>query len=58
MVKVGDRIRIIDMDGEPLMSGKEGTVRLIDDAGQIHCAEFGLAVIPGVDRFEIIRKVN
>ena len=27
---------------------------LIDDAKQIHCSEFGLAVIPGVDEFEVI----
>lgn len=54
MVKVGDKIRVIYMDGEPNMAGAEGTVRLIDDMNQIHCAEFGLAVIPGVDEFEVI----
>ena len=53
-VKIGDRIRVIYMDGEPNMTGAEGTVRLIDDAKQIHCSEFGLAVIPGVDEFEVI----
>ena len=42
------------MDGEPQYAGKEGIVRLIDDAKQIHCSEFGLAVIPGVDEFEVI----
>ena len=31
--------------------GTKGTVRTVDDIGQIHCQEFGLAVIPGVDRF-------
>ena len=30
-LKVGDRIRIIRMDGEPQYSGKTGTVDLIDD---------------------------
>ena len=53
-IKTGDKIRIIYMDGEPQYTGAEGTVRLIDDAGQIHCHEFGLAVIPGVDQFEVI----
>ena len=53
-VKIGDKIRVIYMDGEPNMVNAEGTVRLIDDAGQIHCHEFGLAVIPGVDQFEVI----
>ena len=53
-VKICDKIRIIYMDGEPNMTGAEGTVRLIDDAGQIHCHEFGLAVIPDVDEFEVI----
>lgn len=54
MIKVGDKIRIIYMDGEPSMTGAEGTVHHIDDAGQIHCSEFGLAVIPDVDKFEVI----
>ena len=53
-VKIGDRIKVIYMDGEPNMTGAEGTVRLIDDMKQIHCKEFGLAVIPDVDKFEVI----
>lgn len=53
-VKVGDKIRVNNMDGEPHMTGAEGTVRLIDDMGQIHCKEFGLAIIPEVDKFEVI----
>lgn len=53
-VKVGDKIRILHMDGEPGMAGVEGTVRSIDDMRQIHCHEFGLAVIPGVDIYEVI----
>ena len=53
-VKIGDKIRVIYMDGEPGMEGAEGTVRLIDDMGQIHLNEFGLAIIPGVDEFEVI----
>lgn len=53
-VKVGDKVRVLYMDGEPSMTGAEGTVRLIDDAGQIHCREFGLAIIPSVDQYEVI----
>lgn len=56
-VKIGDKIRVIYMDGEPNMTGAEETVRLIDDMKQIHCKEFGLAVIPGVDEFEVIESV-
>ena len=53
-VKIGDKIRVIYMDGEPNMTGAEGTVRLIDDAGQIHLDSYGLAIIPEVDKFEVI----
>ena len=34
-LKVGDKIRIIEMIGEPQYSGKVGTIELIDDVGQI-----------------------
>ena len=55
MVKVGDKIRIIYMDGEPRYSGKEGVVIHIDDIGQIHGTWGGCALIPGQDMFEIIK---
>lgn len=55
-VEVGDKIKINYMKGEPDYTGKEGTVRLIDDMGQIHCAEFGLAVVPDMDEYEIIER--
>lgn len=55
-VKVGDKIRIIRMAGEPEEAGKEGYVRLIDDAGQLHGTWSGLAIIPNEDEFEIIGK--
>lgn len=54
MVKVGDRIRIIYMDGEPQYSGKTGIVEAIDDAGQIHGSWGGCALIPGVDEYEVM----
>ena len=56
MVKVGDVIRIVDMDGEPHYTGREGVVQHIDSMGQIHGTWGGCAVIPGVDSFEIVEK--
>ena len=63
-MKKGDRIRIIRMDDcngkdaqATLMSGRVVTVKLIDDRGQIHLEESGLALIPGLDDFEVIAEV-
>ena len=54
MVKKGDKIRIIEMEGEPQYSGKEGYVMFIDGIGQIHGTWGGCAIIPGTDSYEII----
>lgn len=61
MIKIGDKIRIIRMDDSggldwvaAEMSGKVVTVRCIDDAGQIHLEETGLALIPEVDKYEVL----
>ena len=63
-MKKGDRIRIIRMDDcngkdtqATLMSGRVVTVKLIDDRGQIHLEESGLALIPGLDDYEVIEEV-
>ncbi len=56
MVKVGDKIKIISMEGEPQYTGKEGVVDCIDDAGQIHGTWGGCAIIPSVDKYEIINN--
>ena len=56
MVKVGDKIRILYMSGEPQYTGREGIVRTIDDMGQIHGTWGGCAVIPGEDSYEIIEE--
>ena len=53
-IKIGDKIRIIHMEGEPQYTGKEGTVEFIDDAGQLHGSWGGLAVLPDEDEFEVI----
>lgn len=53
-VKIGDKIRILHMDGEPHYAGKEGIVEHIDDIGQIFGSWGGCAVIPGLDIYEVI----
>ena len=56
-VKEGDKIRIIHLEGEDnSYDGKEGTVERIDSIGQLHGTWGGLAIIPGVDDFEIISE--
>lgn len=55
-VKIGDKIRIISMDGEPQYTGKEGIVEKIDDMGQLHGNWGGCALIPDIDLFEIIEE--
>ncbi len=55
-VKPGDIIKIISMDGEPNYNGRIGVVEFIDDAGQIHGTWGGCAIIPEIDKFEIINK--
>ncbi|MDD7316839.1 MAG: DUF4314 domain-containing protein [Bacillales bacterium] len=59
MVKVGDKIKIILMVGEPQYSGKEGVVEHIDDIGKIHGSWGGCSLIPGIDKFEKVEeKIN
>ena len=60
-MKKGDKIRIIRMDdcgGKDLQAqaknGRVVTVDFIDDAGQIHLQESGLALIPEADEYELI----
>ena len=59
-MKTGDKIRIIHMDDAngkdyqaQVMNGKVVTIKFIDDIGQIHLEESGLALIPGVDKYEL-----
>ena len=54
MARVGDMIRIIEMSGEPMYSGRVGIVTHIDSIGQLHGTWGGLAVIPGEDDFVIV----
>ena len=59
-MKVGDRVRIIRLDDcgydtqARSYSGREGVITEIDGVGQLHGTWGGLAIIPGIDEFEII----
>ena len=57
-IKVGDKLRIVYMEGEPQYRGKIGVVTLIDDAGQVHGTWGGCAIIPEIDQYEIIFENN
>ena len=53
-VEIGDKIRIIKMNGEPQYTGREGIVEYIDDFGQIHGTWGSCALIVDEDNWEII----
>ena len=60
-MKKGDKLRIIRIDdnnGTDIqareMDGRVVIVKFIDDKGQIHLKESGLALIPGVDEYELL----
>ena len=57
-IKIGDTIKIINMEGEHQYTDREGIVTHIDDAGQIHGTWGGCALIPGVDTYVIIARRN
>ena len=56
MPKVGDKLRIIWMEGEPQYIGCEGTVTHIDDMKQIHGTWGGCALIPETDSWTVIEN--
>lgn len=53
-VKIGDKIRILHMEGEPEYTNREGVVLYIDDIGQLHGDWGSLAVIIEVDSFVVL----
>lgn len=53
--QVGDKIKIIKMDGEPEYQGKTGEILLIDHMGLVHGTWGVLALLPDVDQYEIIK---
>ena len=52
----GDKIKIIEMQGEPQYTGKIGNIDHIDDIGQLHGTWGGCAVIPEADKIEVLEK--
>ena len=57
-VKVGDKIKIINMKDEPQYTDREGVVTHIDDAGQIHGTWGGCAIVPEVDTYIILPNTD
>ena len=53
MVKVGDKNRILYMNGEPQYRGRAGTVKHIVDIGQIH-GNRGEPVLISADDFDVV----
>ena len=53
MAKVGDKVTIVQMEGEPQYSCKSGVILKIDSIGQLHGTWGGCALIPGVDNYEV-----
>lgn len=56
MAKVGDKIKILYMQGEPQYAGKEGVIEHIDALGQLHGTWGGCAVIPETDSYTVINE--
>ena len=56
MFKVGGKIRIIQMKGEPSYENRVGIIQHIDDQNQLHGTWGGLAVIPEADKVEVIQN--
>lgn len=56
MAKVGDKIKIINLTGDEKMNGKIGKVTSIDSFGQLHGTWGGCAIIPLIDKFEIVQE--
>lgn len=53
--RIGQKVKIIYINGEPQYEGREGIIRSIDDMGQLHGTWGGLALIPTEDEFVIIK---
>lgn len=55
-VKIGDTIKILQLDDpyDPTYPGRIGKVTKIDFLGQIHGTWGGIAIIPQLDKFEIL----
>ena len=56
--KVNDKIKIINMIGQPNYNGIEGIITSIDDANQLHGTWGGCALIPNLDNFIIVKTIR
>ncbi len=50
--KVGDKIRIVEMAGEPHYNGRVGVIESIDDLGQLEGSWGGVRVHADEDKIE------
>ena len=57
-VQIGDQIKIIEMDGEPQYTNREGVVTHIDDASQIHGTWGGCAIVLEIDTYIILINIE
>jgi hypothetical protein len=55
-IKVGKKVKIISMKDEPNYKGRIGVVEHIDDIGQLHGSWGGCALIPGIDKYEVLEN--
>ncbi|MFH5880896.1 DUF4314 domain-containing protein [Liberiplasma polymorphum] len=58
MTKVGDRIKIVYMKDDEHYNDREGIIEFIDSKNQLHGTWGSLAVIPEVDTYKVIGRVN
>ena len=57
-IKIGDHIKILNMESETQYSGREGIVTHIDDLGQIHGSWGGCAIVSEVDEFIVLTNTK
>lgn len=57
-MKKGDVIIIKEMHNEPSYNGRKGTIEFIDAIGQLHGTWGPLALIPGLDKYELFKQTN
>ena len=57
-MKVGDKIKIVEMVGEPQYTGKVGVIESIDSIGQLHGTWGGCAIQPDKDAIELLDELR
>lgn len=56
MVKIGDKIKILNMKDDTHYNGGEGVVEYIDAQKQLHGTWGSLAIIPEIDKFAVLER--